>query len=134
MTGKRIFSADIKSVPAMMNFVDAFIKNLPEKAAYNVRLSCEEVILNIVSYAYPGGDGQLDMSWEDDTERGLLNVTFEDSGVPFNPLQKEEPDLTIPMRERKIGGLGIMMVRKLMDEVRYAYVDGKNRLTITKGY
>jgi anti-sigma regulatory factor (Ser/Thr protein kinase) len=124
----------MKSVPAMMNFVEEIIKNLPEKAAYNMMLSCEEVILNIVSYAYPGGDGQLDISWEDDTERRLLNVTFEDSGVPFDPLQKEEPDLSIPMQERKIGGLGIMMVRKLMDEVQYAYADGKNRLTITNRY
>jgi anti-sigma regulatory factor (Ser/Thr protein kinase) len=124
----------MESVPAMMDFVEGFIKNLPEKAVYDMKLSCEEVLLNIVSYAYPDGDGQLDISWEDDTERRLLNVTFEDSGIPFNPLQKEEPDLTIPMREKKIGGLGIMLVRKLMDEVQYAYIDGKNRLTIINRY
>jgi anti-sigma regulatory factor (Ser/Thr protein kinase) len=118
----------------MMDFAGGFIRNLPEKAAYEMKLSCEEVLLNIVSYAYPDGEGQLGILWEDDTERRLLNVTFEDSGIPFNPLQKEEPDLTIPMREKKIGGLGIMMVRKLTDEVRYAYIDGKNRLTLIKRY
>jgi anti-sigma regulatory factor (Ser/Thr protein kinase) len=134
MTETRGFEANIESVPAMMDFLDGFIKNLPERMAYNMRLSCEEVLLNVVSYAYPDGGGQVDISWEDDTERRLLNVTFEDSGIPFNPLQKEEPDLSVPMRERKIGGLGIMMVRKLMDEVRYAYADGKNRLTITNRY
>jgi anti-sigma regulatory factor (Ser/Thr protein kinase) len=88
--------------------------------------------VNIASYAYQDGPGRLAVEWINEPEEGQVIITFEDSGVPFNPLLKEEPDLTVPVSERKIGGLGIMMVRKRMDTVNYAYSDGKNILTLIK--
>jgi anti-sigma regulatory factor (Ser/Thr protein kinase) len=124
----------METVPDMMNFVAEFVENLPPKVAFNTTLVCEEILVNIASYAYPDGDGQLVILWENDAEKREYKLTFEDSGIPFNPLMREEPDLSVPIAERKIGGLGIMMVRKLMDTVQYTCVSGKNTLTITKVY
>ena len=61
-----------------------------------------------------------------------MAVTFRDRGVPYNPLEKEDPDVTALAAERKLGGLGIFLTKQLMDEVRYAYEDGQNVLTLTK--
>ncbi|MDR0496914.1 MAG: ATP-binding protein [Treponema sp.] len=134
MTVKRVFNANLETMPDIMDFIEGLISNLPEKAAFDMRLCCEEVLMNIASYAYPNGDGQLEILWEDETEQRKLKVIFEDSGIPCDPRQKEEPELKIPMREKKIGGLGIMMVRQRMDTVDYLYADGKNRLTVTMVY
>ena len=134
MTERRMFNADIETVSRMMDFVSAQVKDFPEKTAFNIKLCCEEILVNIASYAYPNGDGKLAIVWEDDTENKKVTIEFEDTGIPFNPLLKEDPALNVPIQERKIGGLGIMMVKKQMDTVEYAYTGGKNILTITKGY
>ena len=65
-------------------------------------------------------------------ESAILSVTFIDSGMPYNPLQKEDPDITLSVEERQIGGLGIYMVKKTMDEIFYQYKNGQNHLTIKK--
>jgi anti-sigma regulatory factor (Ser/Thr protein kinase) len=119
----------------MMRAVEDSLTGKPEKFAYSMKLICEEILVNIVSYAYPEMEtGELTINWYDDTENQRLTIVFEDSGAPFNPLLKESPDLSVPMAERKIGGLGIMMVRELSDAVRYAYENGKNILTVEKNY
>jgi anti-sigma regulatory factor (Ser/Thr protein kinase) len=129
-----MFNADIETVSQMMDFVSAQVDDFPEKTAFNIKLCCEEILVNIASYAYPNGDGKLAIVWEDDAENRKVRIEFEDTGIPFNPLVKEDPVLKVPIQERKIGGLGIMMVKKQMDTVEYAYTEGKNILTITKGY
>ena len=108
----------------------------PEVASCNqeeiqvLRLACEEIIMNVTSYAYPEGvDGFLDVDIQK-TDR--LTIRFEDGGVPFNPLEQEKPDTGLSWDKRRIGGLGIFLFRRKMDDVRYAYVDNKNVLTIEK--
>ena len=96
-----------------------------------VRLAVEELVVNIVDYAYPDSDkGYLGIDITRD--EGGITLRFCDGGVPFNPLQKEPPDTTLPMSQRKIGGLGIFFVTKVMDTVTYEYADGQNVLTVRK--
>ncbi len=101
------------------------------KDALVLRLACEEVVMNVTSYAYPDGtDGFLDVEIEKDDNR--IVIRFKDGGKPFNPLAQEKPDTKLPWKLRHIGGLGIFLVIKKMDDTRYAYVDNKNVLTIEK--
>jgi len=132
MTERKEFDAKPESVDCMISFIEGHLSGFAEKMAYDLKLSCEEILVNIANYAYPEQDGWLAVLWENDSQK--VKVTFEDKGTPFNPLEKENPDLNVPMTEREIGGLGIMMVRKLMDSVEYERRDGKNILTITKWY
>jgi anti-sigma regulatory factor (Ser/Thr protein kinase) len=131
---RRVYNADIETVSEIMDYIAEQTGDFPEKASYDLKLACEEILVNIANYAYPEGDGQLAFLWEDDKDNRKVTVAFEDSGIPFNPLLLEDPILNVPIKARKIGGLGIMMVRKLMDAVEYAYSGGKNILTITKKY
>ena len=95
-----------------------------------LRLACEEIIMNVTSYAYPEGtEGFLDIDIQK-TDR--IVIRFEDGGKPFNPLEQKMPDTTLSWKKRRIGGLGIMLIIHKMDDVRYAYEDHKNVLTIEK--
>jgi len=112
------------------------ILNTPEisscrmKEFLTLQLACEEIVVNITSYAYPvGSDGYLDVIIQK-TDR--IVIRFEDGGVPFNPLEHKSPDITLPWKQRPIGGLGIFLLRRKMDDLNYEYVDNKNILTIEK--
>jgi anti-sigma regulatory factor (Ser/Thr protein kinase) len=95
-----------------------------------IRLACEEIVMNVTSYAYPkDADGFLDVEIKK-TDR--IIIRFTDGGVPFNPLELKMPDTTLSWKLRHIGGLGIFLVTKKMDDVRYEYLDNKNVLTIEK--
>lgn len=95
-----------------------------------LRLACEEIVMNVTSYAYPEGtEGYLDVDIQK-TDR--IIIRFEDGGVPFNPLDQKKPDTTLSWKKRRIGGLGILLTIRMMDDVHYAYVDDKNVLTIEK--
>ena len=95
-----------------------------------IRLVCEEIVMNVASYAYSeDSEGFLDVEIQK-TDR--IIITFTDGGMPFNPLDLNKPDTTLSWKKRRIGGLGIFLVTKNMDDVRYAYVDNKNILTIEK--
>ena len=95
-----------------------------------LQLAGEEIVMNVTSYAYPeGAEGFLDVDIQK-TDR--ITIRFEDGGVPFNPLERKKPDTGLSWKERSIGGLGIFLIRRKMDDVRYAYVDNKNVLTIEK--
>lgn len=103
---------------------------LEEGLRFKLRLCIEEVVENIVSYAYEGGNGYVEVGTN--LKDGLLSVTLEDSGKPFNPLEKEDPDITLSAEERPIGGLGIFLCKQLMDELVYSYENGKNKLIMKK--
>ena len=95
-----------------------------------LRLACEEIVMNVTSYAYPeGAEDFLDVDIQK-TDR--ITIRFEDGGVPFNPLEQKNPDTGLSWKKRHIGGLGIFLLRRKMDNVRYAYEDNKNVLTIEK--
>lgn len=98
---------------------------------FKIRLSVEEVVENIVRYAYENGLGWLETNVERNPKT-TLTIILKDAGVPFNPLAKEDPDLTLSAEDRPIGGLGIFLCKQLMDNVTYKYVDGCNVLTIQK--
>lgn len=95
-----------------------------------LRLACEEIVMNVTSYAYaPETEGWLDVHIEK-TDR--IIIRFEDGGMPFNPLEQKKPDIRLPWEKRRIGGLGIFLVLKKMNAVRYTYENNKNILTIEK--
>ena len=101
------------------------------KAFGVIRLAAEELVVNIVDYAYPeGGDDYLDVEIERDEER--ITLCFRDGGVPFNPLDQPPPDISQPLEQRPIGGLGFFIVTKKMDSVTYEYTGGENVLTVMK--
>ena len=100
------------------------------KETLALRLACEEIVMNVTSYAYPEGvDGFLDVTIQK-TDRIVIH--FEDGGMPFNPLEQKTPNTKLSWKKRRIGGLGIFLLRHKMDNVRYAYKDHKNILTIEK--
>lgn len=101
--------------------------------SYAIRLVSEEIIVNILNYAYPQqAEGYLTLClWDED---GEITLEFIDGGIPFNPLDKADPDISLPLEQREIGGLGIFLVREMMDYVAYTYVNKENRLTIKKKY
>ena len=103
-----------------------------EVLQFKLRLSIEEAVENVVRYAYDGGIGWLEAGTSLDQDTLVLTIELRDAGVPFNPLEKEEPDTNIPANERKIGGLGIFLCKKMMDSIHYRYEDGNNVLTMTK--
>lgn len=92
--------------------------------------ACEEVIVNIINYAYPAGAGDLEIAYNREPDR--IELIFIDSGLPFNPLETPDADITLSLEERKEGGLGIFMVKNLMDDVEYEYKENRNYLTIIK--
>ena len=90
----------------------------------------DELVTNIVNYAYPNGENDyLDVEIMHDKE--LLTIRFRDGGVPFNPLEKAPSDITLPMDQRPIGGLGILLVVQKVDTIAYEYIDSENVLTIS---
>ena len=106
----------------------------PPKTRNQIALVAEEVFVNIASYAYPSGTGTACVRVNTDAEPGAVSFTFIDRGVPFDPLRRSDPDLTLPAEEREIGGLGIFLTKEIMDDVRYAYRDGQNMLTLIKRF
>lgn len=99
--------------------------------AYALRLSCEEIIVNIVSYAYPADtDGYIQLNVTE--AQGELCIEIQDGGIPFNPIEKQEPDITQELEDREIGGLGIFLVLQMMDDVAYRREEGKNILILKK--
>lgn len=101
-----------------------------EDLIFKIRLSIEEVIENIVQYAYEDGAGFLEVSTQ--REDGILYIHFTDAGTPFNPLEKPDPDISLSAEDRPIGGLGIFISKQMMDKIEYEYKDGCNMLTMSK--
>ncbi len=103
-----------------------------EGLQFKIRLSVEEAVENVVRYAYEGGIGWLEVNTALEAEGLQLRIVLKDGGVPFNPLDRPDPDITSAAEDRPVGGLGIFLCKKLMDDIHYAYTDGCNELTMTK--
>lgn len=103
-----------------------------EDLRFKLRLSIEETVENIVQYAYKDSIGWMEVETNLDDKALMLTVTLKDAGKPFNPLEMPDPDITLSVEEREIGGLGIYLCKQLMDEVTYRYEDGCNILTMKK--
>ena len=90
----------------------------------------DELVTNIVNYAYPNGENDY-LDVEIMHGEKLVTIRFHDGGIPFNPLEKDPPDITLPMSQRPIGGLGILLVVQKVDTIAYEYIDSENVLTIS---
>lgn len=97
-----------------------------------LELAVEEIFVNIALHAYPPTGGEVAINCGVEESMMKVTITFTDGGVPFDPLQTSDPDLTIPLDERPIGGLGIFLVKKNVDGISYRRREGKNILTIEK--
>lgn len=118
----------------VISFVDESLEeaDCSIKAQMQIDVAVEEIFVNIAQYAYTSQEGEAVIRLDTETVPGAVVITFIDSGIPFDPLAVQEPDVTLSIKDRKIGGLGIFMVKKSMDDVTYKYVDNKNILTIKK--
>lgn len=126
--------ATIDKVSAVMEFVDEQLEQTgcPMKTQMQVDVAVEELFSNIAFYAYPSETGSATVCVEVTEHPLAIEITFIDRGIPYDPLAKADPDITLSAEEREIGGLGIYMVKKTMDDVSYEYKDGQNMLRIKK--
>ena len=131
---ERIFDAKVENLQDVLAFVDEQLegRNCSIKIQMQIDIAIEELFVNVAQYAYLEGSGRVKISlkWLEDPLR--LSITFTDRGIPYDPLAKPDPDVTLPARDRQIGGLGIYMVKKSMDHMYYEYKDGKNHISIIK--
>ena len=115
----------------------AFLMSSPDMPTdpdlrFKIELSIEEAVDNVVQYAYEGGIGWLEAGTSLDDKSLVLTIELRDAGVPFNPLEKDDPDITLSAKERPVGGLGIYLCKQMMDSISYRYEDGNNVLVMTK--
>ena len=127
------FKADGKELPKIQEFAKTELEkyNCDPKTIKKIDLVIEEIFANIANYAYKDKKGNCILKIQFDQEC-KVDLIFEDSGIPFNPLEKQEPDFNLPLKERGIGGLGIFLTRKMIDDIQYKYENNKNILKITK--
>ena len=108
------------------------VRACPMKTSMQLELVIEEIFVNISNYAYHPEIGSATFRMEFESNPDAVLMTFIDSGKPYNPLEKDDPDTTLDIDERDIGGLGIFLVKKNVDEITYEYEDGKNILRMKK--
>lgn len=130
---------NVLRIPAKLEGMDvilAFVSYLLDthgcapKARTQLRMAVEELYVNVTLYAYPSGEGWAEIRGS--IEDGVAVFRLIDGGTPFDPLAKPDPDILLSGEERGIGGLGIYMVKSMVDEVKYEYRDGCNQLTLKK--
>ncbi len=126
--------ATLENYEQVSAFVEAELEQLdcPLPVQLQVGMAVEELYGNIANYAYNPEVGPATIQVEVTENPLCVIITFLDQGKPYDPLKHEDPDITLSLDEREVGGLGIFMVKKTMDDVKYEYVDGKNILTIRK--
>ena len=123
---------DIATISQLSEFVETVCeeKGLDMALTMNLNLALEEAVVNVMSYAYPDSQGDVKVDIMIDDQKVVSILT--DSGIPFDPTQKGDVDTTLPAEERPIGGLGIHLVKQIMDKVSYQYVGNQNILTLEK--
>ena len=126
--------ASKNNLPQVLSFVDELLEacDCPMKKQMEIDLAVEEIFINIASYAYEPDTGNAVICVDTAGDPKTAVIVFKDRGIPYNPLSKEDPDITLSAEERSIGGLGIFMTKKVMDEITYDYRDGQNILTLKK--
>lgn len=129
-----IENAEIKDISRVTEFVEAQMEaqGSPMRAMMQVNVAIDEIVSNIVHYGYKDGSGPITVKFIAKEEPKRVYLQFIDEGVPYNPVVKEDPDLALSLDEQTIGGLGIYMVKKTMDDMKYEYENGQNILTIMK--
>ena len=127
-------AATVENIETVTEFVNAQLElmDCPIKAQMQIDIAIDELFGNIVHYAYNTEVGSATVRVEVSEAPLAVIITFIDNGVPYDPLGKDDPDITLSAEEREIGGLGIYMVKQSMDEITYEYKDGQNILKIKK--
>ena len=125
-------AAEIQNIGTLTLFIHEALKdmNCGKKALMQISMAVDEIFSNIALYAYQGAPGEATVQIEE--EGDCAKLTFIDSGIPYNPLAKEDPDTTLDAEKRAIGGLGIFLVKKTMDDMFYTRTENQNVLTILK--
>ena len=128
------FPAKTEALPDILGFVEETLEGYgcPMKIQMAVCVAIEEVFVNVAHYAYGNGEGDMNLGIGFDEENRTITFRMTDKGVPFDPLQKPDPDITLSAEEREIGGLGIFIAKKTMDSLSYSYENGENILTMLK--
>lgn len=123
---------EMSEVETLKLAMDSFFEkvNVPPEMAMPLQLSMEEVIVNVIMYAYAGKPGTFEVELSECAS--VLTFVITDSGIPFNPAEKEDPDITLAAEDRQIGGLGVFLVKQLMDDVEYNRRNNQNILTLRK--
>ena len=126
--------ATVENIEKVTEFVNSQLEeiNCPIKAKMQIDIAIDELFGNIAHYAYKPETGPATVRVEVTEAPISVIVTFIDHGIPYDPLKKDDPDVTLSAEERAIGGLGIFMVKKTMDEITYEYKDGQNIFSIRK--
>lgn len=126
--------ATAENIASVTEFVDELLEELEcsVKIQTSIDIAIDELFGNIVHYAYKPNIGEVTILTEVIDEPLAVIITFIDKGIPYNPLTEPDPDITLSADERKVGGLGIYMVKKMMDSISYEHKDGKNILRIQK--
>ena len=124
---------DIETIPQLNEFIDGFCeqRDIDNDITMSLNLAIEEAVVNVMNYAYPEGTvGYVDIEAEADDH--FVTFVISDTGKPFDPTQKDEVNTELSVEDRPIGGLGIHLVRRMMDEISYRYADHRNILTLRK--
>ena len=126
--------ARLEQIPQVTAWIDAELEALdcPMRAQLQIDVAIDEIFSNIARYAYGEGTGSATVRFDFDPAARVAAITFEDSGTPYDPLAKEDPDISLGAQERSAGGLGIFLVKKTMDGMHYRHENGKNILTLQK--
>ena len=128
------FPAKTEVLPDILGFVEETLEGYgcPMKIQMAACVAIEEVFVNVAHYAYGGGEGDVTLGIGLDEDKQAIIFRMTDKGVPFDPLKKPDPDITLSADEREIGGLGIFITKQTMDSVIYTYENGENILTMIK--
>ena len=128
--------AKVEKLDDVLSFIDQELEDAgcTMKAQMQIDLAAEEIFVNIAHYAYGSGEGKATIQVETSKDESKAEITFIDEGKPYNPLERKDPDVTLSAEERQIGGLGIYIVKKSMDEVIYKFEDGKNILKMVSSW
>ncbi|MBE7057930.1 MAG: ATP-binding protein [Ruminococcaceae bacterium] len=126
--------ATVENIKTVTDFVNEQLEafDCPIKVQMQIDIAIDELFGNIAHYAYNLSDGNVTVKVEFTENPLAVLITFIDEGIPYDPTKQTEPDITLSADERQIGGLGIYMVKKLMDEIMYEYKNGQNILSVKK--
>lgn len=131
--------ASMEHLSGVMSLTGRFLKEAGcgEDDRRHIEISVEEIFTNIVSYAYEKGDGMVWIEWdvrEREEEQKEVVIRFQDEGAPYDPFARKDPDLTLPIEDRPVGGLGVYMVKQFMDDASHCYERGRNVTVIKKRF
>lgn len=129
-------AAETSNIPVVTEFIEECLQlaDCPMKDIIKINIALDEILSNIVFYAYPDKTGEITVELNALPEEKYCTLKFIDDGIPYNPLEKPDPDITQSAENREIGGLGIFMVKKSMDEMNYEFKNNQNVLFMRKNY